>query len=226
MIDRKRLYEKLPARRDAQKIYILCEGDTTEVDYFSFFTEMSSNLQLVVIPPIEHKSDPEKLKIAAEKYFLSEEKKYVLDAKEKDMVWFVIDTDQWKEHGKIEILRNFCDEQNAKYEKQAYQMFQITQSNPCFEIWLYYHFFSSVPQQREVDASASMKEFVNDKINGGFNMLYHPIFINEAIENSRTNYKEDCEKYPLIFSTQVFRLGEVILRYDGEELKKKKRTLQ
>lgn len=51
MIRRNRLYEKKEPSRDAQKVYILCEGDDREYNYFLFFQKMSSNLQLVVIPP-------------------------------------------------------------------------------------------------------------------------------------------------------------------------------
>lgn len=44
MILRRRTYEKAAPSRDAQKIYIICEGKEREKDYFEFFKEISSNL--------------------------------------------------------------------------------------------------------------------------------------------------------------------------------------
>ena len=56
--------------------------------------------------------------------------KYELDLKQNDEVWFVIDTDEWG--NKIISLKDDC---NTK------QSWNVAQSNPCFEIWLYYHFY-------------------------------------------------------------------------------------
>lgn len=45
MILRRRTYEKASPSRDAQKIYIICEGKEREKDYFEFFEGISSNLE-------------------------------------------------------------------------------------------------------------------------------------------------------------------------------------
>lgn len=59
--------------------------------------------------------------------------KYTLDVSQHDNVWFVIDTDLWG--SKITDLRNFCNSQNAGLDNETWF---VSQSNPCFEIWLYY----------------------------------------------------------------------------------------
>ena len=60
MIQRRREYGKREPSRDAHKIYIICEGKGTEPDYFAFFEGLSSNLQVITIPPTEG-NDPLKL---------------------------------------------------------------------------------------------------------------------------------------------------------------------
>ncbi len=107
MITRRKDYTKREPSKDASKIYIVCEGAETEKNYFSFFEGLSSNLQLIVIPP-EEGTDPLKLMDLAQLTLLSETGRYSLDFKQKDQVWFAIDTDSWEKEGKIQPLRDFC----------------------------------------------------------------------------------------------------------------------
>ena len=65
MIQRRKEYGKREPSRDAHKIYIVCEGKGTEPAYFSFFEGLSSNLQVITIPPDEG-TDPLKLMERAE----------------------------------------------------------------------------------------------------------------------------------------------------------------
>ena len=60
MIQRRREYGKQEPTRDAHKIYIVCEGKGTEPAYFAFFEGLSSNLEVITIPPKEG-TDPLKL---------------------------------------------------------------------------------------------------------------------------------------------------------------------
>ena len=57
----------------------------------------------------------------------------------------------------------------------------MAQSNPSFEIWLYYHIYDSKPTDEEVEKVHSFKEYVNSKISGGFNFQIHPVFLEDAI---------------------------------------------
>ena len=94
MIERRRDYEKKEPCRDAHKIYVICEGSSTEPDYFKFFQGLSSNLEIITIPSVDGKTDPVKLKEQAEVKFLNEMCEYELDYRQGDVVWFVIDTDR------------------------------------------------------------------------------------------------------------------------------------
>ena len=112
MITRRKDYVKREPSRHANKIYIICEGNSTEPDYFSFFEGLSSNLQLIVIPP-ESGTDPLKLMEQAQRLLLSDAAKYSIDYMQRDRIWFAIDTDTWEAEGKIQPLRDFCKQQNG-----------------------------------------------------------------------------------------------------------------
>lgn len=202
-IVRPKRYVRLEPSKDARKIYIYCEGDR-ENDYFKFFVGLSSNISIISIPSKNGKSDPKKLLESAVVDF---ENKYVLDKDENDSVWFVIDTDEWG--SKIKILRDFCKKQNTPIGSDIWF---VTQSNPCFEIWLYYHFDANKPNLEDVKNHASMKDFVNALISGGFDCRKNPALIENAIINAKKNYNE-VNGEPDLYSTEVYKLGELILPF-------------
>lgn len=78
MIKRRKDYSKKAPSKEASKIYIVCEGKETERGYFEFFEGLSSNLELIIIPP-EDGTDPLKLMELAHRLFLSETGRYSLD---------------------------------------------------------------------------------------------------------------------------------------------------
>lgn len=215
MITRIREYRKKDPCRDARKVYIVCEGEHTEISYFSFFQNRSTNLQVIPIPPTEHHSDPTKLMEWAKTDLCKTTNKVLdIDQSQHDSVWFVFDTDDWAENGKIKPLREFCAEKNVGCE---YEVWNALQSNPCFEIWLYYHIYKERPQTEEVKKYESFKQFVNKSITGGFNCDKHPVFLEEAICNAKASYQnlgQDVGE----FSTEVYKLGQLILAFTKRDL--------
>ena len=186
---RSRRYERQEPLRDSRKIYIYCEGNKREFDYFRFFCGLSSNVNIIPIPSKDGKTDPEKLMEAAREEFginSDVSPKFTLDVSQQDNVWFVIDTDSWG--SKITDLRNFCKSQNAGLDNEAWY---VSQSNPSFEIWLYYHKFSEKPVKNDVDKYSSIKEFVDAQIPGGFDSRKHPAMIEAAIQNAKATYEEE-----------------------------------
>lgn len=207
---RSRRYEREEPLRDSRKIYIYCEGNKREFDYFRFFCGLSSNVNIILIPSKDGKTDPEKLMEAAQEEFginSDVSPKYTLDVSQHDNVWFVIDTDLWG--SKITDLRNFCKSQNAGLDNETWY---VSQSNPSFEIWLYYHKFSEKPVKNDVDKYSSIKEFVDAQIPGGFDSRKHPAMIEAAIQNAKATYEEENQVLKL-YSTEVFKLGQVILPF-------------
>ena len=228
MIQRRRDYGKKEPSRDAHKIYIVCEGKGTEPDYFAFFEGLSSNLQVITIPPTDG-TDPLKLMERAKQVLIGDEREYTVEYEHGDTVWFVIDTDEWEKQGKITPLRVFCACQNKDIEKfdevKTYQAWNVAQSNPCFEIWLYYHFYDKKPNPDEVEKSASFKEYVDSSVSGGFNFGKDPVRLEDAIANAEKNYEKDEKGLLQQYSTEVFILGKEIDGFVKSDIRKLRNKL-
>lgn len=209
-LSRHKVYKKVEPFKNAKKIYIFCEGERKEIDYFKFFQGFASNIDIIPIPNDNGKSDPTKLKAQAE---LSIENNSISLSQELlDEVWFVIDTDRWNEGNKIDELKTFVEE-----KKKSYNGWYVAQSNPSFEIWLYYHFNSEKPKNEEVAASASFKEFVTTKIKGGFDNRSMPLEIQQATSNAEKNFESENGQ-PKIYSTEVFILAKQIINFTKAQL--------
>lgn len=216
-LTRNKIYEKVEPSKIAKKIYIFCEGEKKEINYFKFFQGFSSNIDIIPIPNENSKSDPIKLKENADLLFNGNSTispKYNLSIDYKDEVWFVIDTDRWNEGGKINNLREYCSTKN-----EAYQGWFLAQSNPSFEIWLFYHFFDTKPTNTDVSTFSTFKEFVNNKIQGGFDNRTMPIKIQEAVINSESNFETENGQ-PKVYSTEVFLLAKLIIEFTKEQLER------
>jgi len=60
-LTRNKVYEKIAPNKDAKKVYIVCEGQVTEYNYFNYFKGFSSNID-IPIPSLNGQTDPLKLK--------------------------------------------------------------------------------------------------------------------------------------------------------------------
>ena len=222
MITRRKDYSKQPPSKDARKLYLFCEGEGTEPDYFTFFKDLSSNLEIITLPP-ESGTDPLKLMELAKSKLLEENSRYIMDYLANDSVWFVIDTDSWEREGKITPLREFCAANNTAFPKKLtevkpYSAWNVVQSNPCFEIWLYYHFYKEVPKPEAIEAYPTFKAFVSSAIAGGFDFQTDPVNVETAVENAKVNFKRDDEGKLEHFSTEVYELAEVIIPFVKQHL--------
>ena len=224
MIQRRREYGKREPSRDAHKLYIVCEGEGTEPNYFGFFEGLSSNLKVVTIPPKDG-TDPLKLMERAKQVLMGEEREYTVEYEHGDTVWFVIDTDEWEEQGKIAPLREFCLQQNALIsdeldEVKTYQAWNVAQSNPSFEIWLYYHVYDKKPDTEDVEKCASFKEYVDGTISGGFDFEKDPARIEDAIVNTEKHFSRDGNGLLRLYTSEVFLLGKEIDGFVSSDIKK------
>ena len=229
MIQRRKDYVKREPSRDAHKIYLVCEGKGTEPDYFKFFEGLSSNLQVITIPPTDG-CDPIKLMKRAQEVLLGDNRQYTVECEHGDTVWFIIDTDSWEKEGKIMPLRDFCLEQNGiiwdKFnEMRAYPVWNVAQSNPCFEIWLYYHFYDNKPDKEAVEGCVSFKEYVHKAIAGGFNYEKDPVRLEAAITNSMANFQSEKNRNLSLYSTEMYLPGREIMGFVKSELDKLRNKL-
>lgn len=211
-----RLFTREPPSREAKSIYIFCEGAKREYQYFKYFVEMDSriNVEPYKLHPHENNSPLGLLNIAKTCIILSEENpnpKYKFQ--ENDEVWIVIDVDKDKEESRkpqIEELRTYCKENKDWF---------VVQSNPCFEVWLHYHHFNVRQEFDEDDKCVNWKDFVNSSFQGGFDSRRHPIYIQQAVENSKNNFKINNDE-PQKGCTELFKLGESMLSILGEKISK------
>ena len=214
-LTRDKIYERKAPTRESKKVYIFCEGDR-EVSYFKFFTGFSSNIDIIPIGSEEGKSDPLKLKGQAEEYF----QKTPLNADYRDEVWFAIDTDRWNENDKITQLKTFCNQN--KTDKNSWE---VTQSNPSFEVWLYYHFIEEKPKDEEVKACTTFKAYLNQKVAGGFDARKAPVRIKTAIDNSLRHYEKDNKEQPVLYTTEVHNLANSIYPFLRDIIEKNSKTI-
>ena len=199
-LTRNKLYQRKAPSREAKKVYIFCEGDR-EVSYFNYFSGISSNIDIIPIGNEEGKSDPVKLRNQAIDYF----QEIVLSPDYHDEVWFVIDTDRWNENEKISQLKTFCMQR-----KTDENIWEVSQSNPSFEVWLYYHFIEDKPKDEEVKTYTTFKHFLNHKIKAGFDARKAPIHVKTAIDNSLKHFEKDDKGQPIRYTTEVHCLAQSI----------------
>ena len=201
MILKNRRYERKSPDRDANLFIIYCEGSRREPQYFNYFKEISSRINLEVV---EADSQGNNSPLGLYKQACSDIDGTNLDSPvkfvlgERDQVWFVIDTDSWG--NAIFELRSRCEIQKNWF---------VAQSNPCFEVWLYYHFFSEFAGNIELNGCAEWKNYVNASISGGFDSRKHPILLADAIIHAETHFSS-TGKDVSYGSTEVFRLGQEI----------------
>lgn len=208
LLANRKFTRELPTK-EAKSLYIFCEGLKREYEYFNFFKEKDSRIN-VIIYQLSHDEDnsPLGLLAIAEKNIIqtkrSSEPKF--DFQKNDEVWLVLDTDPDKQQSRkeqIKILRNKC---------QEYIGWDIAESNPCFEVWLYYHKhskFEDIPDKN-----------ICKSYNGGFDSRRHPIFIEEAVENSKNNFHVDLNSNLSPGSTELHRLANSILGIMKEKIRR------
>ncbi|MGB1205036.1 MAG: RloB family protein [Chitinophagales bacterium] len=202
LIGNNRHFEKESPRRLAKNIYVFCEGKKREFDYFEFFKIKDSriNVEVYELSGEEDNSPLGILKIAETSIIPTTENpnpKYTFQ--KNDEVWLVLDIDKDKTESRkpqFEEIKKVCNDRKDWF---------LVQSNPCFEVWLYYHCFREKPSFEGNAYCKPWKFFVNSRIKGGFDSRKHPRLIKQAIINSRHNYTGGELN---IGSTNVYLLGE------------------
>ena len=201
MILTNRLFERQAPSREARSLYIFCEGAKREYQYFEYFREIDSRIKVEVnkLNPDENNS-PKRLYTLAENSFIGDKPKFTLQ--ENDEVWIVLDTDPDKANSREEQLKQI------KADCKAKDKWFVVESNPCFEVWLYFHQNEKVEEFESDNICKSWKQKVNESYDGGFDSRRHPIFIEEAIKNAERNFKTDENGKPLKGSSEVYLLAK------------------
>jgi hypothetical protein len=216
--------------RDYKLFAIASEGRNTEPHYFELFRFISKRIKVDLIE--EEVSDLEMLEKhrdkSAPRWVLDRAIKYTdkFGLSDEDELWFVMDIDKWRADQIAEI---------AEYCK-SHLNWHIALSNPCFEVWIYFHHKADIAASKSITSQQFKKE-ISDMMDGG----YHPYklinLLPDAIKNAKNNDSNSGHYLPNNKETKVYHLGEALLqrigrndfekflKYTLPELKKKQALL-
>ena len=203
---KKRGYKRetpLELKRDYKLFVIACEGGKTEPKYFDFFKYISSRVSVDVIEQIVKEEEIKNIDKSAPKWVLDRAIKYIEKEglSEEDELWFVMDVDRWKQEQLKEIYLDCKDKNN----------WNIALSNPCFEVWLYFHKKSDISKSTSNTCQDFKTEISTFEI-GGYNpKKFIPNLIN-AIENAKKFDSTPNYYVPQKKETKVYKLFESLIK--------------
>lgn len=192
-----RAYKKGEPHKDARLFIIVAEGDREDA-YFKFFNAQNQRIRIQIIPREEGRSAPN--------FFLERIQNHAdsggWSPKDNDSIWFVLDVDRWSREV-IETLRIQCEQNNNWY---------IGISNPCFEVWLLFHFLNSLPDNGE--SCSDLKQQLDSVSRGGFEINRLARLIRVASENASISDNND-NFYPDRMQTKLYLLAQQMLELLG-----------
>jgi len=190
--------------RDYKLFAIACEGGKREPGYFNVFQHLSRRIKVDVIE--NYVTDEEMSRKyetnSAPKWVLDRAMRYIEknDLKDEDDLWLVIDKDRWTD-SQIRELASCCEK---------YPNWHIVISNPCFEVWLYFHKRADIRSSSSNTCSDFKKEISSFEKGGYHPLKFLPDF-QTAIKNAKDNDSDAGHFMPKIKETKVYLLGEAVL---------------
>lgn len=194
--------------RDYKVFAIACEGGVREPQYFNVFQYLSSKIKVDIIEHSvsdtemqqkhENKSAPKWVLDRAMRYI---EKEGLLD---EDDLWFVIDTDRWS-NDQLKELADYCTQHNN---------WHLVISNPCFEVWLYFHKKADI----SISNSTTCEHFkyeISTLEQGGYHPYKFLPYFQDAITNAKAVDATPQYFMPNLKETKVYQLAESILTQVG-----------
>jgi hypothetical protein len=168
-----------------------------EDEYFSYFNRLTPRVEVKIVAREGGKS--------AAKFLLERVGNY--DAKfgiePEDFVWFVLDVDKWP---KLEI-------NNIYQHCTTTPNWNVSISNPCFEIWLHYHLLKTIPAG--LSTAAQLKTNLHKLAPGGYNKEAFARLIKVATTNAQHSDKHKDHYFPEKNVTKVYNLANQLLQFLG-----------
>ena len=211
-------YTKPEGELDTRILFILSGGTDREKNYFKMLKD-DHNLERIKVAFASKKGqglNPSQLlevanKSVDSKKFVAEDASYRFENKNGDIIYLLQDIDEFEAE-----IRGLAKDRQP-------ECLRWIVSNPAFEMWLYYHYYDNpLPKLKEAtekttaERSRWLKGYLPSIIKGGVRTTKAIAQMRTAIENSKSNYKEE-EGLPSLFSTQMHLLAEDILDTMGEE---------
>jgi len=176
---------------------IATEGKRTEPDYLRMrvFKPPQISVKIELLPS-KDSSSPNSV--------LHRMKEYIKDYKlrEKDEIWLVIDTDQWKKR-QIEQLYNWCE---------IHSYTNLAVSNPQFEYWLLLHFEDGHGVHNKSECLRKLKCHCPNYSKSNLETHKYTLSnVKDAIKRAKLKDNPPCEKWPENTGTTVYRMIERII---------------
>lgn len=196
--------------RDYKLFAIACEGGKREPEYFRIFEYLSKKIKVDIVE--EKVSDEElfhKLETkSAPKWVLQRaisdvEQEGLID---EDQLWFVMDVDRW-ETEQLREIANYCKD---------HPNWHFVLSNPCFEVWLYFHKKSEISTSKSKNCNEFKKE-ISTFEKGGYHPLKFMSLLPTAITNARKCDSDLNHFLPKVNETKVYQLSEAIIEIIGRK---------
>jgi len=197
-------------RVDDNLIFVISGGTTRERNYFRAINKEKQITKLKIVfaskegQGLQPKQISAKLRSFRNKKQFEDIKGVKYSLEDNDLIYLLQDVDE------------FEDEIRESKEELTGMNANWMISNPCFEIWLFYHHFASpMPLLSEgagmpvSQRSKWLKQKLNEIIRGGFQTTKEIFFIDTAIKNSKKKFKQ-LNGIPSLYSTNVFVLAEKI----------------
>jgi hypothetical protein len=190
--------------RDYKLFAITCEGGKREPEYFKVFEFLSRKIKVDVIE--NWMTDNEKqLRLedkSAPKWVLDRAMKYIekIGLIEEDDLWFVIDKDNWSD-AQIRQLAAYCDD---------YPNWHLVISNPCFEVWLFFHMKADIASS-DSKCCADFKTEITSFDRAGYNRFMFIERFQDAIANAKANDSDTNHYLPKWKETKVYQLFDAIV---------------
>lgn len=178
--------------RDTNIIVVATEGAKTEKLYFEIFK--NRKVQIFVIPNIQHKSSPKHIKDNLDSYV----QEYQIG--DGDQLWLAIDVDRWTQ----QELSTICQECIQKG-------YHLAISNPCFELWLLYHFQDVDKSYNSCnDVKDDLKPLLDDAEGSDYEELFHDLAA-DAVERARADDNDLTQRWPHPQGTRVYQIIEQVV---------------
>lgn len=208
-------YTKKEGVLDPSLFIIVSGGEEREKDYFNFFKGPKYSFPRLQVEFVAKNAKgvsglnvDNLVKLALE---IKVEKDQSKSDDILDNIFVVTDVD----HFYNELRRNIpiCKQNSL----------QLIISNSCFELWLYYSYYSNRPTdfvipEDYLKISSQFKTYLGNKRKGGVDPRKAPLEMVNGIKNSIQNYQEDENGVPKLFSTQMHFLAQKLLELTENEI--------
>lgn len=210
-------YSKGESTIETAILFIISGGDTREKNYFNFLRkERARRIRIAFRSKKGQGLTPDQMYEIAQdtidnhKFILENGDSYTFE--EGDTLYMIQDMDEFR----ADILKLTHD----PYENS---IIKWVVSNPCFEIWLFYHYqddlklLESGIALSEKEKSQWLKRILPTIIKGGICPEKDLVNAPTAIKNSKIHYHTDSDGLPGLYSTDMHELAQLILDLMGEE---------